>query len=364
MKTSSKPSAPSGQLSSESTNDQPAPTRPPITMLSDVEADLLRIVRYALRSCQLHMLEGLDPQDLRGLSSKCNLFELALRYYHSHRAKAIRILLACGLSPTDLAFQQVLESYILESYILESYILESYNWDVIKLVGDALISHYSSAAENVTHGSLNANTSLACAIRDQNLKVLVTLLKQEPSRANSPTIETGNLPLASAVLWQKYTSAVMLVLLDASPVLSLAARKSPVVMAVEKADLRMANILLDISRSSLGTGWEWNVAEALVTINFNAPGFLLDSLIDKMGIPLCLRLAIEHRHERLIGYMLWQFRTRSKAYREPEAEPDEVLEQALQAGISKDYVQYIKSNRPTGLIHLAEQNQEAEGGTH
>jgi hypothetical protein len=308
-----------------------------------VEAKLLGVVEDAILHRKYDLLEGLNSQDVQRLSSKRNLFEIALRFglFDFGLEGVTRTLRAYGISPTDLAFQLALASF---------------DEDTIKLIGDILISDYCSAAIDGIHGSL------ACAIQDQNLKDLVVLLKQDPSRANSPILETGKLPLVSAVLWQNYISAGMLVLLGADPVLVLPAGKSPVVIAVEKADLRMANILVGARRSSLGTGWEWHVAEALATIDFNAPGDLLDSLIKVMGIPLCLRLAIEHRHERLIGYMLWQFKTRSNAYLGTEAESDDVLEQALQAGISKDYVQYIKSDRQTRLTHVGGQSQIAGGG--
>jgi len=251
MKMFSKPVVPSSQMSSETTNDFPAPIRDTTSILSDEEAVTLRDLEAALDFFEHYSfkeLQDLNSRDLQRLSVKRKVFEIALvrlelsdlailNYYTV--LDLIQILLAHKLTPTDWVFQKVLTSG---------------NEEVIGLISSALISDYSKRAEYVVNGSL------ASAIMDEDLKDLVGLLTQDPSLANSSMIENGSLPLASAVLYQKSRSMRILLLLGASPVLSLAGDKSPVVIAVEKSDLDLALFLLRSSRSSLGTGWEWDVS--------------------------------------------------------------------------------------------------------
>jgi hypothetical protein len=64
----------------------------------------------------------------------------------------------------------------------------------------------------------------------------------------------------------------------------------------------MMEVLIITKRSSLKSGWEWGVLQALAHGNFEGLADGLDKVTRVVGTLLCLRLSIQHRHERVISY--------------------------------------------------------------
>lgn len=245
------------------------------------------------------------------------------------RQQAVHILLNAGVKPTLKTFKSVIGKLRKETLSPIAAAL----FTVIVLSQPDLGKRFNQLVRSCCTG--------------QELAELVVILSASPELADR--LIDGVPPLTVASWSKDWTAVGILTLYGASPFSSSNFHNSPLVVAVNLWKLDLARVMINFHPSPLDSGWEWYVLKALAAKDFAAPSEDVDCIVRKIGILYGLRLAIENRHERLTSFMLWRFKVESRGGFEEAGSSEEVLEMALQSGICREYVEYVKTCTPRPL---------------
>ncbi|KAK4217190.1 hypothetical protein QBC37DRAFT_450955 [Rhypophila decipiens] len=256
------------------------------------------------------------------------------------RYQCAQILLKAGAKPT---YKSLIEA------------LQCREGDAVSLLGDWTTtenltrnSHHLAGGRKSQSDSERFSQLLRCC-DSHELSELVYLLNKCPELINEQ-IE-GALSLTVAAQSANADVVAILSLYGSPLVCTEDIHKSPLLVAIDRLNLEMACTMIDYHSSPLEPGWEWPALTSLADKNFKAPAQSIDYIIEQIGILHGLRLAIEHRHERLIRFMLWRFKLKS-----PDTGSAEVLEMAVQSGICREYAEHVKGyvEENTGLVEVAD----------
>ncbi|KAM7195178.1 hypothetical protein V8F33_006852 [Rhypophila sp. PSN 637] len=237
-------------------------------------------------------------------------FDEVFRFCHpGFKQQSAQILLKAGAKPTYKSLIGALNSVHIEGDHIET----------VYLIGDAIFTSRKDAIFTSRKWTTTEN---------------LTRNSHHVAGGRNPK---GALPLTVAAQSANADVVAILSLYGSPLVCTEDIHKSPLLVAIDRLNFDMVHTMIRYHPSPLQPGWEWPALTSLADKNFKAPRYDIDFIIEKIGVLHGLRLAIEHRHERLISFMLWRFKLKS-----PDTGSAEVLEMAVQSGICREYVEHVK----------------------